>query len=58
MYELIPAGDSVVDGCSLNSSELNQDPDQRSNEPKVVCDGAQEGKPQCINPVIFTRMYI
>ena len=40
MYELIPAGDSVVDGCSLNLSELNQDPDQRSKEPKVVCDGA------------------
>ena len=50
LYELTPVGDSVVEDCSLNLSELNQDPDQRLEEPKAVCDRAQKGKPRCINP--------
>ena len=58
MYELTPARDSVVEGCSLNLTELNQDPEQHSEEPKAVCDSAQEGKSQCINPIIFVCIYI
>ena len=53
MYELTPTGDSVVEGCSLNLTDLNQDPDQRLEEPKAGCDSFQEGKPRCMNPIIF-----
>ena len=56
LYELTPVGDSVVEDCSLNLSELNQDPDQRLEEPKAVCDRAQKGKPRCINPIIFMHI--
>ena len=53
---LILASDTVVEGFSLNLTELNQDPDQRPEEPKVVSDSAQEGKPRCINPIIFAHI--
>ena len=58
VYELTPIGETVLDGGSLNLTELNQDPDQRSEEPKASFDSAQEGKPRCINPIIFARIYV
>ena len=61
VYELVPtttSGDPVIDGFSLNLTELNKDPDQRLKEPKADSASAQEGKPRCINPIIFTYIYI
>ena len=40
LIRINPVGDSVVEDCSLNLSELNQDPDQRLEEPKAVSDSA------------------
>ena len=53
IYELTPAGKTIMDDCSVNLTELNQDPDQSSKEPKAAFDSAQEGKPRCIIPFIF-----
>ena len=40
LYELTPVSDFVVEDCSFNLSELNQNPDQRLEEPKAFCDRA------------------
>ena len=60
LYELIPADEIVADVNSVNLTELNQDPDQRPEEPKAIFGSAQEGKPRCIIPLfppIFTFTY-
>ena len=45
-YELVPASDHTPEGSLLNLTELNQDPNQSSEESKTS--SAQEGKPWCI----------
>jgi len=46
MYELVPTSEHTLEESQLNLTELNQDSDQRSEEPKAS--SAQEGKPRCI----------
>jgi len=55
IYELTPVGETIVDEGPLNLTELNQDPDQRPQEPKASFDSAQEGKPRCII-LLFSRI--
>ena len=45
-YELVPTHESESAVAHVNSLELNQDPDQSSEELKAS--SAQEGKPRCI----------
>jgi len=53
IYELTPVGETIVDEGPLNLTELNQDLDQRPQEPKASFDSAQEGKPRCIFPLLL-----
>ena len=53
---IVPASESIFEGSHLNLTELNQDLDQSPEEAKA--DSAQEGKPQCINPIIFVYIYL
>ena len=55
IYELTPVGETIVDEGPLNLTELNQDLDQRPQEPKASFDSAQEGKPRCII-LLFSRI--
>ena len=55
IYELTPVGETIVDEGPLNLTELNQDPDQRPQEPKASFDSAQEGKSRCII-LLFSRI--
>ena len=54
VYELVPAAEDAEGNLTL--TDLNQDPDQRPEEPKVVSDSAREGKSRCINPIIFAHI--
>jgi hypothetical protein len=58
VYELVPTSDTVVEGFFFNLTVLNQDLDQRPEEPKADSASAQEGKPWCINLIIFALIYI
>ena len=51
-YELVPANTTTPESDSLNYTDLNQDPNQCSEEPKA--NFAQEGKPRCMIP-LFSR---
>ena len=46
--ELISESEIEQQEANLYLTELNQDPDQCSEEPKATFDRAQEGKPRCI----------
>ena len=46
LYELVPSSEHTPKGSLLNLTELNQEPDQSSEESKAS--SAQEGKPRCI----------
>ena len=53
-YELVPANTTTPESVSLNFTDLNQDPNQCSEEPKAIfLNSAQEGKPQCIIPLFY-----
>ena len=59
--ELVPSSeDEPVESRlhlnDLNLIELNQDPDQCSEEPKA--NFAKEDNSRCMNPFIFARIYI
>ena len=56
IYKLVLASESAPEGSFLNLTEWNQDPDKRPEEPKA--DSTQEGKPQCIDPIIFAIIFI
>ena len=61
IYELVPTNEnepaeSRLNLTDLNLIELNQDPDQCSEEPKA--NFTHEGKLRCINPIIFVYIYI
>ena len=58
VYELVPAAEDAVAEGNLTLTDLNQDPDQRPEEPKANRDSAQKGKPRCIILFIFTRFYV
>jgi len=45
-YELVPTHEYEFEDVQLNASELIQDLNQSSEEPKA--NSAQEGKPRCI----------
>ena len=47
MYELIPESEGVDQEAQVNSAILTEDPDQSSEEPKVVlASDYREGKPR------------
>jgi hypothetical protein len=46
MYELIPESEFEQGETNLNLTEVAEDPNQCSEEPKA--NSAQEGKPRCI----------
>ena len=50
-YELVPANTTTPESVSLNYTDLNQDPNHCSEEPKATLNSAQEGKPGCIVPL-------
>ena len=50
-YELVPANTATPESASLNYTDLNQDPNQCSEEPKATFEQCQEGKPRCIIPL-------
>ena len=55
-YELVPTNENESEEVQLNSSEVIQDPNQSSEEPKA--NSAQEGKPRCIQiPIKFKSMH-
>ena len=54
--ELIPESEIEQQEANLYLSELNQDPDQSSEEPKA--NFTQEGKPRCIIPSFYRVIYI
>ena len=44
-YELVPANTTTPESVSLICTDLNQDPNQCSEEPRLLLNSAQEGKP-------------
>ena len=52
-YELVPANTTTLESVSLIYTDLNQDPNQCSEEPKATLNSAQEGKPRCIIPLFY-----
>ena len=55
-YELVPANTTTPESVSLNYTDLNQDPNQCSEEPRLLLNSAQEGKPRCII-LLFYALY-
>jgi hypothetical protein len=60
-YELVPEPESEQREAQINLTEVVEDPNQSSEEPKVST--AQEGKPRSMNPIfnisnIITSMYL
>ena len=47
----------IVDDCSVNLTELNQAPDQSSEEPQAAFDSPRRQAP-VHNPIIFAHIYI
>jgi hypothetical protein len=48
-YELVPEFESELREAQINLTEVVEDPNQSSEEPKASF--AQEGKPQSMNPM-------
>ena len=55
--ELLPESEKDYSETQANLidflTEFAEDPNQCSEEPKVVFDSAQEGKPRCIIPLFY-----
>ena len=56
MYELVPKPENELREVQENLTEIVEDPNQSSEEPKASF--AQEGKPRCINPTILNYMQL
>ena len=54
--ELIPESEIEQQEGNLYLTELNQNPDQYSKEPKA--NFTREGKPRCIIPLFYRVIYI
>ena len=52
-YELVPANTTTPENVSLICTNLNQDPNQCSESPRLPLNSAQEGKPRCIIPLFY-----
>ena len=58
-YELVPANTTTPESVSLNYTDLNQDPNQCSEEPKATFEQCPRrhllfGRTPVHNPIIFT----
>ena len=53
-YELVPANTTTPESVSLNYTDLNQDPNQCSEEPKATFEQCPRRQPPVHNPIIFT----
>jgi hypothetical protein len=55
-YELVPESESEQCKAQVNVTEVAEDPNQSSKEPKASF--AHEGKPRSINPIFFKLMQL
>ena len=53
-YELVPANTTTPESVSLNYTDLNQDPNQCSEEPKATFEQCPRRQAPVHNPIIFT----
>ena len=53
-YELVPANTTTPESVSLNYTDLNQDPNQYSEEPKATFKQCPRRQAPVHNPIIFT----
>ena len=53
-YELVPASTTTPESVSLNYTDLNQDPNQCSEEPKANFEQCPRRQAPVHNPIIFT----
>ena len=52
-YELVPANTTTPESVSLNYTDLNQDPNQCSEEPKATFKQCPRRQAPVHNPIIF-----
>ena len=52
-YELVPANTTTPEIVSLNFTDLNQDPNQCSEEPKATFEQCPKRQAPVHNPIIF-----
>ena len=57
-YELLPANTTTPESVSLICTDLNQDPNQCSEEPKATFEQCPRRQAPVHDPIIFTHIYI
>ena len=56
-YELVPANTTTPESVSLNCTDLNQDPNQCSEEPKATFEQCPRRQAPEHNPTIFPNYH-
>ena len=57
-YELVPANTTTPESVSLNYTDLNQDPNQCSEEPKATFEQCSRRQAPVHNPIILRLIFI
>ena len=57
-YELVPANTTIPESVSLNFTDLNQDPNQCSEEPKATFEQCPRRQAPMHNPIILHIIFI
>ena len=57
-YELVPANTTIPESVSLNFTDLNQDPNQCSEEPKATFEQCPRRQAPEHNPIILRIIFI
>ena len=52
-YEFVPANTTTPESVSLNYTNLNQDPNQCSEEPKATFEQCPRRQARCIIPLFY-----
>ena len=57
-YELVPANTTTPESVSLNYTDLNQDPNQCSEEPKAIFEQCPRKQAPVYDPIILHIIFI
>ena len=57
-YKLVPANTTTPESVSLNYTDLNQDPNQCSEEPKAIFEQCPRRQAPVHNPIILRIIFI